>query len=110
LNRIASYLLLLVFLSLGTGIAGYVHELRHDAEDAQEDAAAAAAGKPVEPHHHDESNCDVHAQLHMPMVSVGWMPVVVAVRRLIAFVVWTAESVSSTPSFLRVDCRGPPVC
>jgi hypothetical protein len=108
LNRLASYFLLFVFFSLGTGLAGYVHELQHDAEDAREDAAAAAARKPVVPHHHDETNCAVHAQLHMPMVAVGWVPVVVGVLLPVAFVTLVAESVSSARALIRTDCRGPP--
>jgi hypothetical protein len=109
-NRVASYLLLCVFLALGTGAAEYVHNLQHAAEDAKEDAIAAASGHPSQEHHHDESNCAVHAQLHMPFVAVGWVPILLTLGLLLALL-----SLSITPLIprmlpVRVDCRGPPVC
>ena len=107
-NRVASYLLLFVFLALGTGAAEYVHNKQHAAEDAHEDAIATASGKPAEEHHHDESNCAVHAQLHMPYVAMRWVPIILGIGRLIAFL-----SLSITPLIprmlpVRVACRGPP--
>jgi hypothetical protein len=108
-NRVASYLLLFVFLALGTGAAEYVHNKQHAAEDAREDAIAAASGKPTEEHHHDETNCAVHAQLHMPYVAMRWVPIILGIGRLIAFL-----SLAITPLIprmlpVRVACRGPPV-
>ncbi len=109
MNRVASYLLLFCFVCLGTGVANYVHDLQHEAEDAREDAADKAAGVPVESHHHDESNCQIHAQLHMPYVATGWVPVLVSLGLWVAFLTLPTRPVHSFKPAVRVDCRGPPV-
>ena len=82
MRRLTSILLLITVLGLGTGGLAYVHDLQHAAEDAREDRDAGAAGLPVEHHHHDESNCHVHAQLHLPLIAAGWATMVVSLGLL----------------------------
>jgi hypothetical protein len=108
-NRAASHLLLLVFLALGSGAAEYVHNLQHSAEDAIEDAIAAKSGHPTQQHHHDESNCAVHAQLHMPLVVMGWVPVLVSLGLFVAFLSLLTRPLIHRAMPVRIDCRGPPL-
>ena len=106
--RFASFFLVLCFLGLGSGGMEYVHNLQHDAEDAIEDAKARAAGLPAEQHHHDESNCHVHAQLHLGLVSTGWVPFLVALGLLVAFLTLRDQPLIPRAMPVRIDCRGPP--
>jgi len=107
-NRLASHLLLFVFLALGSGAAEYVHNLQHAAEDAREDAIAAATGQQSQEHHHNESNCAVHAQLHMPLVVIGWVPILLSLGLLIALLTLLAKPLIPRAMPVRIDCRGPP--
>ena len=59
LKRLTSFVLLACIFGLGSGALQFLHELQHAAEDARDDAIAKAEGKPVEEHHHDETNCQV---------------------------------------------------
>ena len=109
MKRIAAILLILCFTGIGTGALEYWHDLQHDAEDARADAIAKAAGQPVLPHEHDESNCPVHAQLHMPLITTAWVPLLVCLGLLIAFLSLIEPSYVPTAISARIDCRGPPV-
>jgi hypothetical protein len=106
---LASLILLVCFFGIGTGALEQLHDLQHAAEDARVDAIARAAGQPVVPHHHDENNCEVHAQLHMPFVSIGWVPILVCLGLLVAFLTLLDTPLIHRPAPVRIDCRGPPV-
>ena len=108
MKRLAAILLLICFLPLGTGGLLYLHEMQHQREDAQQDAIAKAAGAPITPHHHDESNCQTCAQLHMPMLAAGWTPILICLGLLIAFLTLLDAPLISRPAPSRIDCRGPP--
>ena len=105
MKRIAATGLLLMFLCIGTGAAEWLHHLQH----AMEDAAEARSGSPVEDHH-DESNCQVCAQLHMPMISGGWTLPLFLLGLLVVFLQLIPQSLVSQRALIRIDCRGPPVC
>jgi hypothetical protein len=109
LYRWASFVLLLCFLGLGSGGLEYAHNLQHDAEDAIEDAKAKASGLPVERHHHDESNCHVHAQLHLGCIPVGWVPVLISLGLWVSFLTLMDRPLIPRAMPVRIDCRGPPV-
>jgi len=110
-RRVAAILLMLVFLALGTGALESLHNHVHALEDAAEAAAAKAAGKPVDlPHEHNENNCDVHAQLHLPLVTAAWVPLLVLLGAFVAFLTLLAPPPISRRPPLRIDCRGPPIC
>ena len=100
----AAIFLLISFLGLGTGALSYLHELQHEHEDAQ--AGHDDRHAPV----HDESNCFVHAQLHLPTVSVGWVPLLICLGLFVAFVTELAPPLVSQRAFFRIACRGPPAC
>ena len=110
MNRLAAILLILCFAGIGSGALEYWHDLEHDVEDARADAIAKAAGLPVVPHEHDESNCPVHAQLHMPLLTVAWVPLLVCLGLLIAFLTLIEPVYVPQPIPARIDCRGPPIC
>ena len=109
-KHLTAYLLALLFLAIGTGALEYVHNLQHAAEDAREDALLVASshsmGTPE--HHHDETNCAVHAQLHMPISIVGWVPLLVSLGLFVAFLSLLTPPLVSCPVRLRIACRGPP--
>jgi hypothetical protein len=105
--------LLLVFLALGTGTLEYLHNLQHAQEDAREDALLARKGGPLTPHEsheHDDSNCPVHAQLHLPLMSGGWVPLLVLLGLFVAFLSLLSQPLIHRAVPARIDCRGPPVC
>jgi hypothetical protein len=108
-KRAASILLLICFLALGTGTVQYLHNLQHQAEDAREDAIARASGQATEHHHHDESNCEVHAQLVLAFFFDGWTPLLMLLGLLVgrSIVASLFRIPRLTP--IRIDCRGPPV-
>lgn len=60
-QRISVIFLGLLWLMLGTGLLAYVHELDHQRED----------GRRGVPARHDDGNCPIHAQLHMPLQCAG---------------------------------------
>ena len=107
-RRLASILLVTVFLALGTGALQYLHNLKHAREDAREDAIAKSSGQPLEHHQHDESNCFVHAQLHVPTISAGWVPLLVFLGLFVAFLTQIATPLVSQTRIFRIACRGPP--
>jgi hypothetical protein len=107
-KRLASILLLLTFLGLGSGALDYLHELQHAREDAIADARAQADGRPVVPHHHDESNCETCAQLHIQFVFVRWTPTLICLGLFVAFLTLLDTPLISRLAPARIDCRGPP--
>jgi hypothetical protein len=107
-KRLAAILLLTCFLPLGTGGLLCLHEMQHQREDARQDAIAKAAGLPITPHHHDESNCETCSQLHMPMLAAGWIPILICLGLLIAFLSLLDTPLIPRPLPARIDCRGPP--
>ena len=118
MRRAVAILLSIAFLVLGTGALEYLHNLDHKHEDAQRAAAAAATSlsHSESPAHHDhaplhnDTNCEIHAQLHMPTISAGWVPLLVCLGLFVAFLTLLASEPVSHRPLLRLDCRGPPAC
>jgi hypothetical protein len=106
---LAIFLSVAWLLVLGSGTAEYFHNLEHVREDAAIDAAERAAGRPI-PHHpiHDEDNCEIHAQLHVPMLPVAWVPLLVFLGLLVAFLTMIQAALVEQRLPSRIDCRGPP--
>jgi hypothetical protein len=111
MRRLSAILLIATFLALGSGTLERLHNLDHAAEDAIRMALTGGNGVPQHmPPVHDETNCDIHAQLHLPMISIGWVPLLVFTGVFVAFLSEIARPLVSQPSFFRIDCRGPPAC
>ncbi len=108
MKPVAAYLLIITFLALGTGGLEHLHNLQHAAEDAREDAIAAASGHPQQDHHHDETNCSMHAQLHIALFLILSIPPLLGIGQLLAILKLRLQH--SIPLILlhRIDCRGPP--
>jgi hypothetical protein len=110
-KRFSAAILILTFLALGSGAMEYLHNLQHSHEDA---ALAAEARRAADPRSktpvHDDSNCEVHRQLHLPAISVGWVPLLVFAGIFVAFLSEIAQALVSRAPIFRLDCRGPPAC
>jgi len=115
LRRVIGPILLVSFLALGSGLMEYWHNLQHEMEDAIEAAQAPRMGGQEStptgvPKHHDENNCPVHAQLHMPAMPVAWVPLLILMGAFVAFLSELAEQRAGVRVCLNIDCRGPPAC
>src|SRR5438309_1115066 len=120
MQRIVALILAAAFLALGTGGLEYLHNLAH----AREDAAAAAAvlgpgsigstsgasdDSPAQPAPlHNDANCVVHAMLHAPLLTGGWVPLLVCLGLFVAFLTQLTPPVLSRRPLVRIECRGPP--
>ena len=83
----------------------HLHALDHQREDP---ALARQTGVPADQPTHNDSNCRIHAQLHMPMVSFGWVPMLVCLGLFVAFLTLTALPLVSQRTPTAFNCRGPP--
>lgn len=111
LRRCSAIFLVLWFAALGMGVLEVLHDWCHDREDALVDQADRAAGRPVLPHEHDETNCPVHAQLHMPLVNAAPLPMLALLGLLLARLALPPPVSRVSLTFLGpVVCRGPPRC
>jgi hypothetical protein len=108
-RRVASTVLLVCFVLLGTGAAEYWHNLGHAREDGRLAAGGERGGGPADPApRHDDSNCVYHARLHAPFMSVGILPLLICLGLLVAFLSSIAPPLITQRVPLRLDCRGPP--
>jgi hypothetical protein len=105
----AAILLAVCFLGLGSGAVEYLHNLQHERDEAAQAAIARAAGREAPSHQtHDETNCDFHAQLHVPLLAAGWVPLLVLLGAFVACLTTLATTLVGRRVPLRIDCRGPP--
>jgi len=103
-------IVLLAFLPLCTGALEYLHDLEHEMEDEAAGALVQVdAGTPRLPPKHDETNCPVHAQLHMPILPVPWIGLLILLGLLVAFLTMLAPLPVMRRLVLTIDCRGPPL-
>lgn len=110
MRRFAAILLLLCYVAVGSGAAEYWHNAEHAAEDAVLMKAAADSGTPLVPIPlHDESNCPLHAQLHICAMAVGWAPLLICLGLFVAFLTLLASRLPVQRLALAVACRGPPI-
>jgi hypothetical protein len=117
-RHVVASLLLSNFLLIGSGALEYIHNWAHELEDEVNDRAQAqllpiaAADKPPAParheHHHDENNCEVHAQLHMAIIAHSWTPLLIWLGVWVAFLSLLAVPLVPRQLPIRIDCRGPP--
>jgi hypothetical protein len=103
-RKLCAIFVLLSFFALGSGALEYLHNLNH----AHDDARTAHTSDEVP--FHSESNCFIHAKLHLPTVAVGWVPLLVFLGIFVAFVTELAPALVSQRALIRIDCRGPPAC
>ena len=121
MQRIVSLILIAGFLALGTGGLEYLHNLAHAREDAAAAAVAvfgrASGGSTSDPSDdgpsrpgplHNDANCIFHAMLHAPLLTGGWVPLLVCLGLFVAFLTQLTLPVLSRRPLVRIDCRGPP--
>lgn len=110
-RRIAATALVLCYACLGSGALERWHNAEHAAEDARQMSMANVTGAPLD--HvpiHTDFNCPVHAQLHLPLMIGGWVPLLVCLGLLVAFLTALRGPPALQRVLARIDCRGPPVC
>jgi hypothetical protein len=104
-RRFASILLLASFLVLGSGLLERVHNLVHEHQDA---AVHSHEGSAPAPTSHDETDCFLHSLLRAPVMSAGWVPLLVCLGLFVAFLTQLADWPTLPKLLSRLDCRGPP--
>lgn len=110
MQRVAAMLVILCYAAVGSGGMEYWHNLEHAAEDAIPLQASADAGAPLDhPPIHDESNCPVHAQLHLAALAVAWAPLLICLGLFVAFLSQLAPRCAGQRILFAIPCRGPPV-
>ena len=110
-RRLAPILLLIAFAALGTGLLENVHRRAHLLEHA--DAATAAHAEhdghdDHDRHHESEESCQLCVNLHLPAISAGWVPNLVCLGLLVAFLTLLSPRLAPQRVALRIACRGPP--
>ena len=109
-RRVVAILLLLCFGVLGTGMVEYLHNQQHAREDALVTTTARNAGLPDLPHGtHDESNCEFHAQLHVPIMAAAWIPLLILLGLFVAFLTQLIPTPPTRQVSRCLVCRGPPL-
>jgi hypothetical protein len=108
-HRIAAVILVFCYLALGSGAVERWHNAQHAAEDAAAIRAAEDAGlpAPVIPIH-DDSNCFVHAQIHLSTMAVAWVPLLILLGVFVAFLTLLPMKVAGVVPQFALACRGPP--
>lgn len=114
--RTAAIVLILCYAALGSGAMEYWHNAQHAAEDAaiaagRIDVASAASHDDDHDHSpiHDESNCPVHAQLHLAGLAVAWVPLLICLGFFVAFLTLLPPCVVARQAVFALPCRGPPL-
>jgi hypothetical protein len=102
-RRLPAIILFLAFLGLGSGLLESLHMATHLREHAA--SKATHSNQPER----SESDCALCIQLHVPALSSGWVPLLVCLGLLVAFLS-LLTSLPPLQHFLpRIDCRGPPL-
>ena len=100
-------------LALGSGALRFLHELSHSAAEhvhtGSTDHDADPDPHPSHPPVHDPADCFTHAQLNLPMMQSGYVPLLVCLGLFVAFLTSMPAPVMSRRPVLLLDCRGPPV-
>jgi len=102
-RRLAAIILLAGFVALGTGTLEQLHLRQHLLEHAQ------AKANPTNQPDRSDNDCEFCVQLHAPALSGGWVPLLVCLGLLVAFLTLLAPAMAPQRIALRIDCRGPPV-
>ena len=110
MQRFNTILLLLVFGALASGVLEVWHQQQHDLEDrvaVAEFLRTHPGQSPVEPEH-DDDNCEFHRAMHAPIVSAGFVPLLICFGLFVAFLSQIAPELVPQFAILTCDCRGPP--
>ena len=92
-------------LFAGSGLAGFLHQLEH--LGAPPGPASTRLLGTLETGH-DEANCSICLNLHMPALAQPVVVTLICLGIFIAFLTQLAPLLSSQRALARIDCRGPP--
>ncbi|MDB5318757.1 MAG: hypothetical protein JWN40_388 [Phycisphaerales bacterium] len=106
MRRFTAILLLIGFVALGTGLLESLHLRTHLLEHAQ--AKAARTDQQQQPIPSDD-DCELCAQLHLPKLDAGWVPLLVCLGLFVAFLTLLTPPLARQRVLVRIGCRGPPV-
>jgi hypothetical protein len=101
--RISSILLLAGFLILGTGILENLHLQTHLQDHAKLSRDDSKHSDPA------DGDCQICHQLHLPTLSTGWVPMLICLGLIVAFLTLLAPRLTPQRIAARIDCRGPPL-
>jgi hypothetical protein len=105
-QRVVGMILLVVFAATGSGLLKYLH-LREDAAAATQPLANSSIALPHEDH--DENNCPVCMTLHMQIAVAGYVPLLIRLGLLLAFLSLITPPPFTRPVPVWIESRGPPV-
>jgi hypothetical protein len=100
-----SILLLCALLALGSGWLESLHLQTHLLEHSKAKALAADPRQPAP----SDGDCELCVNLHLPALSSGWVPLLVCLGLLVAFLTLLAPPLAPQRVVLWIGCRGPPV-
>jgi hypothetical protein len=110
MRRVTAVVLLAAFAATASGFLRYLHLREHIATAGL--VAPHLDRSSVSTHHdhdeHDESNCSVCMTLNMPLMTGGWVPLLICLGLIAAFLSLLSPSLLQQSVPLRIDCRGPP--
>ena len=109
MRRFPAILLLLGFAVLGSGLLQDLHLRTHRLEHAAAHPRHHDDDAPAAPEQHEEADCGLCANLLLPRLSVGWVPVLICLGLFVVLVTHLAPRLAPQRSSGRIDCRGPPV-
>ena len=101
-----SYLLLAVFACIGSGWLAHVHQMEHVGHEGVASAQRSVAASDEDGH--DENNCPVCSTLHMPMQFTGYVPLLICLGLIAAFLTQLHPALYPQCTSVWTDSRGPP--
>jgi hypothetical protein len=104
-RRFAPIVLLITFLALGTGLLESLHLRTHMRDHARDNSSLPDQDR----HDRSDGDCAICIQLHLPALSAAWVPFLVCLGLMVAFLSLLSSPPARRQIFLRLDCRGPPV-
>ena len=104
-QRAVGIILLIVFAAAGSGLLKYLH-LRQDAAAAIQLLPHSGVSLPHEDH--DEKNCPICMTLHAQIVAAGYVPLLICLGLLLAYLSLIAPLPVTRPIPVWIESRGPP--
>jgi hypothetical protein len=107
-RRFTGLIVVLALAAAGSGAMEQLHRMEHGlARHASRGLGASwlAAGDAG----HDERNCAVCLTLHMPLLSAGYVPLLICLGLWVQFLTLLRPRLTPQRAWRSIDCRGPPL-